>query len=110
MDTVKLRIQTDFNKLRKEIKNIDPELKSELDEIQDSLDEVSADSEKKRLNKPLNKLHRFLVDLSDSNSDYNKLITGTENGIEYAQTLGRTYNKFAQWLAMPQVPDLFLGK
>jgi len=47
VDTVKLRIQTDFNKLRKEIKNIDPELKSELDEIQDSLDEVSADSEKK---------------------------------------------------------------
>lgn len=104
------QIQTDFNNLRKEIKNIDPELKSELDEIQDSLDEVSADSEKERLNKPLNKLHRFLVDLSDSNSDYNKVIKGTEKGIEYAQKLGRTYNKFAQWLAMPQVPGLFLGK
>ena len=26
-----------------------------------------------------------------------------------AQKVGKTYNKFAQWLALPQVPDLFLG-
>ena len=31
-------------------------------------------------------------------------------GIETAQKVGKTYNKFAQWLALPVVPDLFLGK
>ncbi|WP_440955640.1 leucine-rich repeat domain-containing protein [Methanosarcina sp. Mfa9] len=104
------QIQTNFNKLRKEIKSLSPELKSELDEIQDTLDEVNANSEKERLNKPFNKLHRFLDELSDPNSEYSKVITGTQKGIELAQKVGRTYNKFAQWLAIPQVPDLFLGK
>ena len=104
------RIQTDFDMLRNEIKNSNPELKSEMDEIQNSLDEVSANNEKESLKKPFNKLYRFLDKLSDPNSDYNKVITGTQKGIELAQKVGRTYNKFAQLLAMPQVPDLFLGK
>jgi len=33
-----------------------------------------------------------------------------KKGTEMAQKVGKTYNKFTQWLAMPQVPDLFLGK
>jgi len=40
---------------------------------------------------------------------YHKIVSGTQKGIEVAQKLGKTYNKFAQWLALPQVPDLFLG-
>lgn len=81
-----------------------------MDKIQNSLDEVNANSDQEKLIKPLTKLNRFLVKLSDPNSDYNKITTGTQKGIEHAQKLGKTYNKFAQWLAMPQVPDLFLGK
>lgn len=104
------QIQTDFDNLKEEIENLDPKLKSELDKIQDSLDEVSANSEKETLKRPLNKIYRLLAKLSDPDSNYNKTVTGTLKGIEYAQKLGRTYNKFAQWLAMPQVPDLFLGK
>ncbi|AKB51553.1 hypothetical protein MSBRW_2300 [Methanosarcina barkeri str. Wiesmoor] len=103
------QIQTDFDNLKEEIENLDPKLESELDKIQDSLDEVSASSEKETLKKPLNKIYRLLTKLSDPDSNYNKAITGTLKGIEYAQKLGRTYNKFAPWLAMPQVPDLFLG-
>ena len=105
------QIQTDFDNLINEIKRLNPELDSSyLDKIQDGLDEVSPNSEQEKLIKPLNKLNRFLIKLSDPDSDYNKVITGTQKGIENAQKLGRTYNKFAQWLAMPQVPDLFLGK
>ena len=81
-----------------------------MDKIQDYLDELSPNSDQEKLVKPLNKLNRFLVKLSEPDSNYNKVITGTQKGIEYAQKLGRTYNKFAQWLAMPTVPDLFLGK
>lgn len=105
------QIQTEFENLRTEIKRLSPALDTnDLDNIQDSFDEVSANSEKERLNKPFNKLNRFLVKLSEPDSNYNKVITGTQKGIEYAQKLGRTYNKFAQWLAMPTVPELFLGK
>ncbi len=102
------QIQTEFDNLRDELENLNPKLDSDLDKIQDSLDELSPNSDKEKLVKPLNKLNRFLTKLSDPDSNYNKAIRGTEKGIQYAQKLGRTYNKFAQWLAMPQVPDLLL--
>jgi internalin A len=104
------QIRTEFDNLKDELQNLDPKIDSDIDKIQDSLDELSTNSEKEKFIKPLNKLNRFLVKLSDPDSNYNKVIKGTEKGIELAQKLRRTYNKFAQWLAMPQVPDLFLGK
>ncbi|HEY3362762.1 MAG TPA: COR domain-containing protein [Methanosarcina sp.] len=104
------QIRTEFDNLKDELENLNSKLDSDLEKIQDSLDETSADSDKKELAKPFNKLCRFLDKLNNPGSDYNKIIKGTEKGIELAQKLGRTYNKFAQWLAMPQLPDLFLGK
>jgi internalin A len=104
------QIQTEFDNLKDELEDLDPKITSDLDKIQDSLDELSPNSDREKLVKPLNKLYRFLDKLNDPDSNYNKVITGTQKGIEYAQKLGKTYNKFAQWLAMPQVPDLFLGK
>lgn len=104
------QIQAEFADLRREVEDLDPKLKEEMDKIQDNLDDVSSNSEKEKLNKPLNKLGRFLKELDNPNSNYSKVIKGTQQSIELAQKLGKTYNKFAQWLAMPQVPDLFLGK
>lgn len=104
------QIRVEFDNLKEELENLNPKLDSDLDKIQDILDEISTNSDGSELVKPLNKLSRFLVKLSDPDSNYNKVIKGTEKGIELAQKLGKTYNKFAQWLAMPQVPDLFLGK
>jgi hypothetical protein len=103
-------IRKEFDNLKGELENLNPRLDSEMDKIQDSLDELSTNSDKEKVVKPFNKLYRFLDTLSDPNSDYDKIITGTQKSIELAQKVGRTYNKFAQWLAMPQVPDLFLGK
>ncbi len=91
--------------------NPDSNLERKLKEIGDSLDEVNAETEKEKLNKPLNKVGRFLKELEDKNSKYHKIVSGTKRGIEVAQKLGKTYNKFAQWIpALPVVPDLFLGK
>ncbi|MCO5382464.1 MAG: hypothetical protein NHB15_10570 [Methanosarcina barkeri] len=104
------QIQSDFDKLKKEIEYLNPKLESDLNKIQDSLDEISTNHATEKLIKPLNKLNRFLDKLNDPDSDYNEAMKGTQKGIEYAQKLGRTYNKFAQWLAMPTVPELFLGK
>ena len=55
-------------------------------------------------------MRRFLEKVYDENSDYHKIISGTKEGIRLVQKVGKTYNGFAQWLALPQVPDLFLGK
>jgi hypothetical protein len=105
-------IQTGFADLKDLMleSNPDPNLERKLKEIGDSLDEVNAETRKEKLNKPLNKVGRFLKELEDKNSKYHKSISGTKKGIDMAQKLGKTYNKFAQWLALPQVPDLFLGK
>ena len=104
------QIQVEFDNLRKEIKGLNHGLDSDSDKIQDSLDELSTNSDPEKAVKPFNKLYRLLDKLSDPNSDYNRVITGTQKAIEYAQKVGRTYNKFAQWLAIPQVPDPLLGR
>ena len=101
-------IQDDFAELKAAIAEANPGLERELNRIEDSLDEVSADDDKKALKKPMNKMHRFLEKVADENSKFHKAIKGAKKGIEIAQKVGKTYNKFAQWLALPQVPDLFL--
>jgi uncharacterized phage infection (PIP) family protein YhgE len=104
------QIRAEFDKLKDELENLNSKLDSDLDKIQDSFDETSANPKQEELVRPFNKLYRLLDKLSDPDSNYNKAIRGTQKGIEQAQKLGKTYNKFAQWLAVPQVPDLFLGK
>lgn len=101
-------IKSDFENLKDLLIHENPKLERNLKEIEDSLDEVNANTEKERLNKPFDKIRRFLEKLDDKNSEYNKIISGTTKGIDLAQKLGKNYNKIAQWLALPQVPDLFL--
>ncbi len=101
-------IQNDFAELKEAIADADPKLEKELDRIEDSLDEVSADDDKKELKKPMNKMGSFMKKLADKNSGFHKAVKNTEKGIKLAQKVGKTYNKFAQFLAIPQVPDLFL--
>jgi len=103
-------IQNDFAELRKAIASINPGLSDELNRIEDSLDEVTPQSDKEKLAKPMNKMRRFLENVSVENSDFHRAIKATKKRVEIAQKVGKTYNKFAQWLAIPQVPDLFLGK
>jgi small GTP-binding protein len=107
------KLQKDFSDIKEEIENlkdIDAKITNELDKIQDILDEMGPESSKDKFNKPMNKLSRFIQKLNNPNSEYNKIISESQKSIESAQKLGRTYNKFAQWLAMPQIPDLFLAK
>ncbi|MCP4611419.1 MAG: GTPase [Planctomycetes bacterium] len=103
-------IQSDFAELKNAIADADPKLEKELNRIEDSLDDVTPESDKDKLAKPMNKMRRFLEKLAVENSDFHKAVKGAKKGIKMAQKVGKTYNKFAQWLALPQVPDLFLGK
>jgi len=102
-------IQSDFRKFKREVGKLDDELKEELDDIEEDLLEITSYSEPGKINIAMNKLSMFMQELDDENSKFNKVVKGTKKGIELGQKLGNTYNKFAQWLAMPQVPDLFLG-
>jgi len=103
-------IQSDFRKFKREVSKLDEELKEELDDLEKNLLEITPTSEQSKINKAVNKLSSFMQELNDEKSKFNEIVKGTKKGIELAQKLGKTYNKFAQWLALPQVPDLFLGE
>ncbi|HLP59406.1 MAG TPA: hypothetical protein VK186_11275 [Candidatus Deferrimicrobium sp.] len=87
-----------------------PALAKELAKVEDGLDSLTMKAEEKELAKPLNKLGRLLEKMGDKDSKMSKILAGTKKGLNLAQKVGRTYNKFAQWLALPQVPDIILGK
>ncbi|MCP4151896.1 MAG: hypothetical protein GY757_29410, partial [bacterium] len=101
-------MQKSFEELKRLLVGLNPRLRDDLQEIGNCLDDVHAGSEKDKFTRPMNKLFRFLTDIGDEKSTYGKLVTRPEKGIEYAQKLGKEYNNIAQWLAMPQIPDLLL--
>jgi len=95
-------LKSDFFKLKDALDGVkkDAKLKDELKKIEDSLDELSLEPEKDKLVKPLNKIGRLLEQMGDEKSRWAKALKGVQKGIGLAWKLGRTYNKFAQWLAL----------
>ena len=102
------KVQLEFAELAAELENTDPVFATELMRIQDSLDEVGPGDEPSQLKTPLNKLQRFLKKAADKDSEVHRTLKTTKRGLELAQKIGKTYNKFAQWLGLPIVPDVFL--
>jgi len=58
----------------------------------------------------ISKLEKFLEKASDAESKIGKAIDVTERGVAIVQKLGTHYNEAAQWLGLPQIPRLLLGK
>lgn len=105
-------IQTEFSELKFILEAVepgDPKLEKELGKVEYHLDALTLEANKKELAQSFNKLRRFLEKLGEAGSDYNKVLTAVENGVESAQKVGRRFNKFSRWLAIPQVPDISLG-
>jgi ATP-dependent DNA helicase RecG len=96
-------IRADFDDLREELADMDVKLEKAFDKIEESFNEVTGESLKKRFNKPLNGLRRFLKKLADENSEYNGIISGKPKVLETTRKLAATYNKFARWLALPEI-------
>jgi Leucine-rich repeat (LRR) protein len=98
-------LKTDFFKLKGMMDKVKkgPKLKEELKKIEDSLDELTLEPEKDKLVKSLNKIGRLLAQMGDEKSGWGKVLKGAQQGIGLAWKLGSTYNKFAQWLALPPI-------
>jgi predicted ATP-binding protein involved in virulence len=98
-------LKTDFFDLKEVLDEVKkgPKLKEELKKIEDSLDELTLEPEKDKLVKPLNKIGRLLAQMGDEKSGWGKVLKGAQKGIGLAWKLGSTYNKFAQWLALPPI-------
>jgi len=98
-------LKTDFFDLKEVLDEVKkgPKLKEELKKIEDSLDELTLEPEKDKLVKPLNKIGRLLAQMGDEKSGWSKVLKEVQKGIGLAWKLGSTYNKFAQWLALPPI-------
>jgi predicted ATP-binding protein involved in virulence len=98
-------LKADFFKLKDVLDEVKkgPKLKEELKKIEDSLDELTLEPEKSKLVKPLNKIGRLLEQMGDEKSGWGKVLKGAQKSVGLAWKLGCTYNKFAQWLALPAI-------
>lgn len=101
-------IQTEFREFKREVTKLDDKLDEELEDLEDDLLEITPASEEGKVNKAINKLSLFMQKLKDKNSRFSRIVKGTKKGIELAQKLAVTYNKFAQALGLDPVQDLFL--
>jgi small GTP-binding protein len=102
-------IQTEFREFKREVTKLDDELDEKLEDLENDLLEITPTSEEGRINKAINKLSLFMEKLKDEDSRFSRIVKGTKKGIELAQKLAVTYNKFAQGLGLSEVKDLFLG-
>ena len=56
----------------------------------------------------MHKIGEFLRELNDPKSKYGKKISTIKKGTDLTQRIGRKYNKYAQWLGWPIIPDIFI--
>jgi len=57
----------------------------------------------------LDKLQKLLVETNTPGSAISKFLDKCQDGIDLVQQLGRSYNRIAEWCALPQIPKFFLG-
>jgi Leucine-rich repeat (LRR) protein len=58
--------------------------------------------------KPLKRIGRLFEQINDEDSELNKIVKGSAKFKNALQKLGKSYNKIAQWTALPVIPDLLL--
>ncbi|MBK8442872.1 MAG: leucine-rich repeat domain-containing protein [Sphingobacteriales bacterium] len=102
----------ELNELRKYIPPSEEFAAKELSEVDYELLKMEdCEIDESNIKKvPFKKLKRVLEEINDEKSTLNQVVKGSKKAIEAAQSLGKTYNNFAEWLALPQVPKIFLGK
>ena len=98
-------LKSDFFELKDTLESVvkDKKLKQDLKDIADNLDELTFKSDEEKYIKPLNKLGRLLGYMGDDKSQWSKALKKAQISVGLPWKLARTYNKFARWLALPQM-------
>jgi len=85
-------------------------IEKEVSKVEKALDNIQQAKTKEDITPgTLSRIEKFIKKLNDTTTTVGKVFKGVEDGVGLAQDLAKNYNKIAQWLALPQVPDLFLG-
>jgi internalin A len=101
-------LQTALYKLEEETSKESNELG--IGKLVETFDRLGAGLKNERFIAPFNKLRRFLDNANNPDTDLHKILIATKNGIDTTKKICRIYNKFAQWLILPQVPGILVKK
>ncbi len=93
----------------KEKKRIENELQKAENAFSE-LEKAASDGKKEIDEGTKSRIEEFIESLKDENSRINKALKLVSNGAEKVQRLGRVYNKFAPYFALPSIPPILLGK
>jgi hypothetical protein len=81
----------------------------EMETIDSELIAIDESASKDSINRaPFKRIKRIFEQLNNPESEWARAVSGTKKGVELLQSLGKKYNKIAPWLALPNIPDVFL--
>lgn len=97
-----------LNELEQDIKALSPEISEDIKSIISNIDQIDSidsndDIKKKGI---LNKLKRFLTNLSDDSSEENRIIKGLKNGATITRELVQKYNYVATLIGLPNLSEV----
>lgn len=103
-------LQGSLNTLGRKLAKVDEDEAEEVQEVVEALqDAKTCESPEAAKEKGLDKvLGKWMRDLGNEDSKLHKTVAGLKKGASIAQDIAAEYNKVAQWLGMPQVPQPFL--
>jgi hypothetical protein len=102
------KLQSDILALKSELTKDTPEIiKEEIKLIDNELLETSQDPLEVN-QKPFIRIKRIFDQLTDDKSEFNKVIEKSKKLKSSLQKVGKTYNKVAEWIALPVIPKALL--
>ncbi len=102
------QLQTELYRLSELIAKTKPNI--DIEKMIEIIDNLSPGMNENKFISPMNKLRRLLDDAFDETSKTGKIIKKSTKIMKVVQNIAKLYNQFAQWLMLPQVPVVFLGK
>ncbi|NQX38417.1 Leucine rich repeat-containing protein [Pedobacter steynii] len=105
-------LQNELLKFKEEIfKHLNEEQKKELEIIDAELLDIDENIESPEAIKkaPFKRVKRIIEQINDPDSDWAKTISASKKGLDFLQSMGRSYNKIAPWLVLPSIPEVFVG-
>lgn len=95
--------------LKAEIKDND-QLESDLSSIENTLTQLESETDPALIRRSpvMPKLKRFLLQVSDKDSDLNTSINSIKSGVSMCQELFGKYNRLAEWCGLPVIPSIFV--
>ncbi len=79
----------------------------QIQDLEDDLKSVSNSTGHVNLN-PLQKLREFILKLNDDTTSIGRTVKASKKALSIAKKIAQNYNKIAQWVGMPVVPDVFV--